>query len=147
VIRDAGPADAPAISYLLGELGHPLEPARVVLKLEAFRGSSLDRVWVAEFPPEERPAREALAGLLSFHAVPMLHTPGHLGRITALVVHPESRGKGVGRRLVAVAEGFARDCGCARLELTSAAHRQEAHRFYVKLGFSPRPVRFTKDLG
>ncbi|HYV66355.1 MAG TPA: GNAT family N-acetyltransferase, partial [Myxococcales bacterium] len=59
---------------------------------------------------------------------------------------PELRGTGVGRDLVAVAEAFARDCGCERLELTSAAHRREAHRFYEKLGYSPRPVRFTKDL-
>lgn len=148
MIRFAVEADAAAISFLLGELGHPLEPAQVVRKLEAIRGSSLDRVWVAEFPPDAlADRREALAGLLSFHAIQMLHTPGNLGRITALVVHPGVRGRGVGRRLVAVAEGFARDCGCERLELTSAAHRHDAHRFYAKLGFSPRPVRFVKDLG
>jgi GNAT superfamily N-acetyltransferase len=64
-----------------------------------------------------------------------------------LVVHPGLRGKGIGRRLVAVAERFARDCGCERLELTSGAHRHDAHRFYTTLGFSPRPVRFVKDLG
>ena len=155
MIRLAVEADAAAISFLLGELGHPLEPARVVRKLEAVRGSSMDRIWVAELmdvgghhfmvsPPF---STDALAGLLSFHAIPMLHTPGHLGRITALVVHPDVRGRGVGRGLVAVAEAFARDCGCERLELTSAAHRREAHRFYEKLGYSPHPVRFTKELG
>jgi GNAT superfamily N-acetyltransferase len=148
VIRLAAEADAAAISFLLGELGHPLEPARVVQKLEAVRGSSLDRVWVVEFPPDaSADRREALAGLLSFHAIPMLHTAGNLGRITALVVHPRLRGRGLGRRLVEVAERFALECGCERLELTSAAHRHDAHRFYAKLGFSPRPVRFAKDLG
>ena len=155
MIRLAIEADAAAISFLLAELGHPLEAARVVQKLGAVRGSSMDRIWVAEFmdagghhllvsPPVSR--TDALAGLLSFHAIPMLHTPGHLGRITALVVHPEARGNGVGHRLVAVAEKFARECGCERLELTSASHRREAHRFYEKLGYSPRPVRFTKEL-
>jgi len=143
VIRLAVEADAAAISFLLDELGHPLDPARVARKLEAVRGSPWDRIWVAEFP---EPRAGALAGLLAFHAIPMLHTPCHMGRITALVVHPELRGTGVGRDLVAVAEAFARDCGCERLELTSAAHRREAHRFYEKLGYSPRPVRFTKDL-
>jgi len=148
VIRFAVEVDADAISFLLGELGHPLEAARVVEKLAALRGSSLDRVWVAEFPPDVPPdGRRGLAGLLSFHAFPMFHTPGNLGRITALVVHPGLRGKGIGRRLVAVAERFARDCGCERLELTSGAHRHDAHRFYTTLGFSPRPVRFVKDLG
>lgn len=145
MIRLAVEADAAAISFLLGELGHPLEPGRVVRKLQAVRGSSVDRIWVAEFPEEVR--ADALAGLLSFHAIPMLHTPGSLGRITALVVHPRMRGKGVGRRLVAVAEAFARERGCERLELTSAAHRREAHLFYEKLGYAPRPVRFTKEIG
>ena len=143
MIRLAVEADAAAISFLLDELGHPLDPARVVRKLEAVRGSPLDRTWVAEFP---EPRADALAGLLAFHAIPMLHTPGQMGRITALVVHPEVRGTGVGRRLVAIAEAFARGCGCERLELTSAAHRREAHRFYEKLGYSPHPVRFTKEL-
>lgn len=143
MIRLAVEADAAAISFLLGELGHPLEPAGVMRNLEAVRGSPLDRIWVAEFSEARS---DALAGLLSFHAIPMLHRPGSLGRITALVVHPEVRGRGVGRRLVAVAEAFARECGCERLELTSAAHRREAHRFWEKLGYSPRPVRFTKDL-
>jgi len=144
VIRLAVEADAAAISFLLGELGHPLEPAGVARKLEAVRGSPLDRIWVAEFAQAARP--DALAGLLSFHAFPMLHTPGQMGRITALVVHPQARGQGVGRRLVAVAEGFARECGCERMELTSAAHRLPAHLFYEKLGYSSRPVRFTKEL-
>jgi len=75
VIRLAIEADAAAISFLLGELGHPLEPARVVQKLGAVRASSMDRIWVAEFmdagghhlmvsPPVSR--TDALAGLLSF---------------------------------------------------------------------------------
>ena len=117
----------------------------MVRKLEAVRGSPADRIRVAEFTDPVR--ADALASLLTFHAIPMLHTPGSLGRITALVVHPDVRGKGLGRRLVAVAEAFARECGCGRLELTSAVHRYEAHVFYEKLGYSPRPVRFTKDLG
>jgi GNAT superfamily N-acetyltransferase len=147
VIRLAVEGDAGAVSFLLGELGHPMEAARVVEKLAAVRDSSLDRIWVAEFPPDALPdAGRALAGLLSFHAFPTLHTPGKLGRITALVVHPGLRGKGIGRQLVAVAERFARDCGCERLEVTSGAHRHDAHRFYASIGFSARPVRFTKDL-
>jgi GNAT superfamily N-acetyltransferase len=125
-----------------------MKAAGVREKLAAVRQSSLDRIWVAEFPPDElADSGRALAGVLSFHAFPPLHTPGNLGRITALVVHPGLRGKGIGAQLVAVAERFARDCGCERLEVTSGAHRHDAHRFYTSLGFSPRPVRFIKDLG
>ena len=138
-IRFAGEPDADAISfpYL----------ATAVLTTAALRHSPADRVWVAEAPSGVLgDAGEALAGLLSFHAIPLLHTPGNLGRITSLVVHPQLRGRGIGRRLVGVAEGFARESQCERLELTSGEHRHDAHRFYLALGFALRSARFVKPL-
>src|SRR5438132_8447723 len=93
-IRFAGELDADAISLLLGDLGYSIEAARILEKLAALRHSPADRVWVAEAPSGVLgDAGEALAGLLSFHAIPLLHTPGNLGRITSLVVHPQLRGK------------------------------------------------------
>ena len=147
VIRSATDADAHSISFLLGDLGHPIEPALIVEKLAAIRDSPVDRVWVVESRANAVLGDgQALAGLLGFHAIPLLHTAGGLGRITALVVHPELRGKGIGRRLVGVAEHFARDIHCERLEVTSGEQRYDAHRFYVGLGFSPRSARFVKAL-
>ena len=146
-IRFAGELDADAISLLLGDLGYSIEAARILEKLAALRHSPADRVWVAEAPSGVLgDAGEALAGLLSFHAIPLLHTPGNLGRITSLVVHPQLRGRGIGRRLVGVAEGFARESQCERLELTSGEHRHDAHRFYLALGFALRSARFVKTL-
>jgi GNAT superfamily N-acetyltransferase len=148
VIRFATDADAFPISFLLGDLGYPMEPALIVEKLAAIRDSPVDRVWVVELRANAVLGdREALAGLLSFHAIPVLHAVGGLGRITALVVHPKLRGKGIGRRLVGIAEHFARDIHCERLEVTSGEQRHEAHRFYTGLGFSPRSARFVKVLG
>jgi len=147
VIRSATDADAFAISFLLGDLGYSIEPALVVDKLAAIGDSPMNRVWVAEVPPNRVLGdRQNLAGLLGFHAIPLLHTIGALGRITALVVHPKLRGKGIGRRLVDVAEHFARDTHCERLEVTSGQQRHEAHRFYIGLGFSPQSARFVKAL-
>jgi GNAT superfamily N-acetyltransferase len=125
-----------------------MEPALIVEKLAAIRDSTVNRVWIAELRANAVLGdREALAGLLSFHAIPLLHTVGGLGRITALVVHPKLRGKGIGRRLVGVAEHFARDIHCERLEVTSGEQRHDAHRFYTGFGFSPRSARFVKALG
>jgi GNAT superfamily N-acetyltransferase len=147
VVRPATDADAVAISFLLEDLGHPIAPARIVEKLAEIRDSSIDRVWVAgphanAFPGEG----QALAGVLSLHAIALLHRPGRLARITALVVHPKLRGKGIGRRLVEVAEQFARGINCERVEVTSGEQRHDAHRFYTTLGFSPQSARFVKVL-
>jgi|SRR5207248_2258693 len=147
VVRSATDADALGMSFLLEDLGHPIEPARIVEKLADLRDSPLDRVWVVEVPAKPVVSEgHALAGLLGFHAIPLLHTAGRLGRITALVVHPRLRGMGVGRRLVDVAEQFARGINCERLEVTSGEQRHDAHRFYTTLGFSPQSARFVKPL-
>ena len=43
-------------------------------------------------------------------------------------------------------EDAARDRGCVEAELTSAAHRLDAHRFYLNAGYEDRPHRFRKRL-
>ena len=46
-----------------------------------------------------------------------------------------------------MAETFAREKGCERMEVTSGNHRQGAHAFYEKAGYEQSPHgRFTKNL-
>jgi GNAT superfamily N-acetyltransferase len=46
-----------------------------------------------------------------------------------LMVDPERRSRGIGRRLVEAARSWARDRGATHLELDSAEARADAHRF------------------
>lgn len=64
-----------------------------------------------------------------------------VGMIDELVVDENWRGRGIGERLVDVAADFARQRGLAALELTTAGHRDAAHRFYESRGFSRRETR------
>jgi GNAT superfamily N-acetyltransferase len=41
---------------------------------------------------------------------------------------------------------LAKQKGCRVIELDSAFHREEAHRFYEHLGFEKRAYLFTKTL-
>ena len=68
-------------------------------------------------------------------------------RITALVVSDSEQRRGVGRLLLREAEHRARQAGAARIELTSATHRHEAHEFYRACGFGESALRFLKRLG
>ena len=52
--------------------------------------------------------------MLTLHMVPVLHEPGDWCRITALVVAPAARRRGVATALVSAAEAIARDAGCVR---------------------------------
>jgi GNAT superfamily N-acetyltransferase len=60
--------------------------------------------------------------------------PG-VGRIGMLSVEPDLQGKGIGRRLVAEAESFFRNRGCAFSELRIVDLRRELPPFYRKLGY------------
>jgi len=52
-----------------------------------------------------------------------------------VVVDAAVRGRGVGEALLREAEAIARAAGCFKLSLTSNKRRDDAHRFYGRLGF------------
>ncbi len=136
-VRDATPADAAAVAGLLGELGYPASPAEAAKRLQR----PGERVLLAE-------SDQLVVGLAALTIGPMLEHARPVARITALVVREPTRGRGVGRRLMARAEELARDAGCAGIELTSAMRpeREAAHRFYEILGYERTSYRFWRPL-
>jgi GNAT superfamily N-acetyltransferase len=136
-IRSAKVEDALQIARLLEQLGYPSESEIVRKKISLLSSGSADRIWVAEFQGK-------VVGLLAFHLTPLLHVSGSLGRMTALVVEENFRGKGIGRQLVETAERWAWERDCTRIEVTSGDQRVQAHQFYQDLGYTLEAKRFTK---
>ena len=128
---------ASEVAELLGQLGYPSEPEAIGEKISALSTSKTDYIWVAQ-------SRGKVVGLLAFHVAPLLHAPGNLGRITALVVDENFRDKGIGKLLVETAEKWAWDRECTRIELTSGDQRSRAHQFYQNLGYAMESKRFIK---
>jgi GNAT superfamily N-acetyltransferase len=136
--RPARPTDAAAIALLLGHLGYPNRAEEVAPRLGRLQEG--DAVLVAEDDGG------AVVGVAVLHRMSVLHFDRPLGYITALVTDPAKRRGGVGKRLLAAAEEWARAAGCYRLALTSAEHRTDAHGFYPACGFPLTGRRFGKDL-
>ncbi len=67
-------------------------------------------------------------------------------QIESVRVASDLRGKGLGAALMADAEARARDAGCTLMQLTTNRTREEAHRFYKRLGFLPSHVGFKREL-
>ena len=89
----------------------------------------------------------ALVGVITGHAMAAIHSTPTVAWLTALVVTKTARGKGVGRRLVERLEQWAVERGAAKISLTSALHRSEAHAFYEGIGYARTGVRLTKNIG
>ena len=74
----------------------------------------------------------------------------HVGRpvaqVESVVVDAAARGRGVGERLMRFLIERARADGAFRVQLTSNALREDAHRFYARLGFTASHLGFKLPL-
>jgi N-acetylglutamate synthase-like GNAT family acetyltransferase len=139
VIRDAEPEDCQAIADLLGELGYAQSFSYTRKKIRALSKRLKDRILVAQ-------KQDTVVGCLSLHIMPLLHRPGNLCRVTALIVTKSDRRMYIGRRLMEIAETYAQANDCSVIEITSGEHRTDAHCFYTQLGYEETSKRFIKSL-
>lgn len=140
LVRPASGRDAAGVAELLGVLGYPCTRDEAAKRLQALQEEPDQQILVADRHGE-------LAGLLALDLMYYLPLGARTCRITALVVSAGEQRRGVGRMLLREAEQRARQAGAARIELTSATHRHEAHEFYRACGFGESALRFLKRLG
>jgi ribosomal protein S18 acetylase RimI-like enzyme len=138
IIRRLTSQDASSAVPLMAELGYPTNADAFAERFAALSTNPHSVVLVAE-------AQGSIVGLVAVHSFEMLHRPGRLGRITALVVASSARGRGVGTDLLKAAEDHLRQSGCTMLEVTSNDRRENAHAFYAARGYREKRVRFVKS--
>jgi predicted N-acetyltransferase YhbS len=139
LIRSATEADAKHVASLLMELGYPSKETEVRNRLRSSLHSQTSCILLAQSASE-------VIGLLGAELVPYFPNGSTICRITALVVSTHHRGRQVGEKLVAGVLDFAREHHCSGIEITSAEHRLDAHRFYQRVGFSRTSFRFFQTL-
>jgi ribosomal protein S18 acetylase RimI-like enzyme len=71
---------------------------------------------------------------------------GSYAYISDLVVRAAHRRRGVGRKLVARAESFARECGAKQLRVGVLVRNEASHAFYRAGGFRDYTVQLVKPL-
>lgn len=139
-IRDAAPGDLERIAVLFGQLGYPNDAGQLARRLAAVPAGDTMRVLVAQ-------EGDTVAGVAVVHVMAPLHVPERWALLSALVVDDGQRSGGLGAALLQAAETFAREHGCAQLELSSNVARTRAHRFYERQGYREKRMRFVKVLG
>jgi GNAT superfamily N-acetyltransferase len=148
-IRPARGADIPAIVVLLADdpLGRTREDLSAAANrayaeaLERVEADPCNTIWVAEL-------NGAVLGTMQ---TILIHGLAHRGatrlEIEAVRVSARYRGLGIGEALIRFAIAEARRHGAGIVQLTSNAQRQDAHRFYQRLGFTASHVGFKLALG
>ncbi len=126
-IRLARAADLPALTRLAGELGYPAAEAAVAARFERLEHTPGNAVFVAC-------RREKVLGWIHVFVSLRLESDPFV-EIGGLVVTEDARGQGLGARLVAAGEEWARGQGVARLRVRSRDGRLRTHQFYQGIGF------------
>ena len=138
-IRDAKLSDAPALAGLMCELGYQTTTAEMRQRLKSILSDAHYRTFVAAIEGQ-------VCGMIGTFALPSYEHNDLSGRILVLVTSSTSRRGGIGRALIAAAEGdFARR-GVSRIAVNTRLSRQDAQKFYEALGYERNGWRFVKQL-
>lgn len=136
-VRAAAPRDIPQLLSLIRRYWEfeqiaGFDALRIEMLLQRLLGEPrLGAAWVAE-------ESGRIAGYLVAATVLSLEHGGLMAEIDELFVLPEVRARGIGARLLTVAEAELAARGCVRLQLQLGADNSAARAFYVRRGYAPR---------
>ena len=139
MIRRAEQGDASALANLMTQLGYPTVADEMSLRMRAIFDDKNFATFVAV-------DNGAVIGMIGVSVSASYEHNDRNGRIIALAVEKRWRRKGIGRILVAVAEGYLVRKNAGRIALTSGFTREDAHKFYESLGYKRTGLRFIKEL-
>lgn len=130
-IREALPEDYKRICDInRTALGYDYPEEKTLDNLKLILSMPADKIFVALYGSE-------LAGYVQASGYECTYSDS-LKNILALAVDEKYRGKGIGRRLLEEAEGWAKESGSSGVRLTSGFERKDAHEFYFRCGYKLR---------
>jgi ribosomal protein S18 acetylase RimI-like enzyme len=138
-VRDARLNDAVELAALACELGYKTTDVEMATRLETVLKDARYKTFVAETGGK-------LCGMIGTVSHSSYLHNDLSGQIIALVVSNKMRRCGIARELVAAAQQDFAWRKIRRVTLTTQFEREEAHRFYEKLGYARTGFRFGKNL-
>jgi N-acetylglutamate synthase-like GNAT family acetyltransferase len=138
-MRKAEGNDIKVLCSLMAELsGHAISPGEMMDRLRFVEESKVDSLFVCEQDGQ-------IVGLLGFRIRENLEEMSRYGEVSAIVVNPDDRRKGIGHFMMDYAEKRAKELGCKGTWLVSGfAREKKAHKFYKQLGYQTTGYRFVK---
>jgi GNAT superfamily N-acetyltransferase len=138
-VKHATIGDAIEISTLLEQLGYSETEQFIHQRLEQLLIDPNAVILVAK-------QENSVLAMISLHFIPQFAFNGDFCRICYFCVAAAARSQGIGALLEAKANEIAKQRGCVRIELHGHQWRNDAHRFYQRLGYQESPKYFFKNL-
>jgi GNAT superfamily N-acetyltransferase len=142
-LRPATRADLPAVLALLADEERVVDPATVVVDeayeraFAAIDADPRNEMLVLLEGADDQGDGGAVLGCVQVTYIPGLGKGGaERALVEAVRIRADRRGGGLGRVLMDRTIERARSRGCALVQLTSNKRREDAHRFYGRLGFA-----------
>lgn len=130
LIRPALISDAEAIAALSEQLGYPADAIAMEDRLRRILSQPEQLMLIAQ-----QGADGTACGWLQALASEVIES-GFRVEIVGLIVDARHRRQGIGQKLVAAAEGWARDLGAGSVTVRSNIARSESHAFYPAQGYA-----------
>lgn len=140
-IRPMQAADIAVVKGLCHDLGYSPSPNQITERLTLMTASPEHHLLVAVIPDG------TVLGFLHAFIKRMLEDAPQ-AQVQAIATVAEARGRGIGSRLLAAAENWARQQNLDLVTIYCAEHRTETHAFYAARGYdlTVRSSRFQKRL-
>lgn len=139
MIRQANENDIHRLASLIGELGYPTSNDEMAQRFPEISADTSYNTLVIE-------KDGIIVGMIGMMLGLAYENNNNYVRIIALVVDSTYRKRGIGEELISAAEKWAREKGATKLALNSGNRdeRNDAHRFYTRLGFTGSATGYNK---
>ncbi|GIN72644.1 N-acetyltransferase [Bacillus sp. J14TS2] len=140
-IREATVNDIEVLTSLMEQLGYPTTIESMKTRMNHIEASPDYHTLLASYDGK-------VIGMIGLVKGYYYEMDGFCIRIVAFVVDSNYRGKGIGKKLLAEAESWARKIGATGIGLNSGnrPERFTAHKLYKSMGYIEKSIGFAKSL-
>ena len=141
IIREAQQADSFALTELMNELGYDTTMDEMKTRFDNIQNNKDYKTFIATDDTE-------ILGMVGLSKNYSYERNGIYVRVLALVTRSRFRQKGIGKKLMDVAENWAREIGADKVLLNcgNRDEREIAQLFYKKIGYQIKSSGFIKKL-
>ncbi len=141
ILRKSIPSDINSLAELCTELGYPASLEEISLRMSHISKQENCKTIVAELGGK-------VVGFMGMTMNMSWENNGCFLRIQALVVTEKYRKLGVGKLLLDYAECYANEINAKSIALNcgNRSERENAHKFYLSVGFEAKSTGYKKDV-